>query len=309
MTAPAAVRTTATLSADEVAAAISVADAAAAHDGTPPLSEQSLLAVRHGVERTHLLAYEDRALVGYAQLDRTAKPAPTGELVVAPTARRHGVGGALAAALLAAADGPLSVWAHGDQPGAAALARQHGLARTRSLWQLRRPLDRPLDDPVLPTEVSIRSFVVGQDEPAWLRVNARAFADHPEQGRWTLADLQQREGERWFDPVGFLLAVRKGDDTLLGFHWTKVPGAVQRAGGADSDDAPIGEVYVIGVDPELGRGLHLGTALMLAGLRHLRDRGVRTVLLYVDGSNARALSIYVRLGFTRHSVDVTFAQA
>lgn len=304
----ASVRTTTALTADESADVTTLADAAAQHDGTPPLAEQSLLGVRHGANRTHLLAYEDRALVGYAQLDRTAEPAPTAELVVTPAARGHGVGGTLAAALLAAADGSLSVWAHGDQPGAAALARRHGLVRTRSLWQLHRPLDQLLDDPALPEGVCLRHFVVGEDEQAWLRVNSRAFADHPEQGRATLGDLQEREAERWFDPTGFLLAVRASDDTLLGFHWTKVDGAVRSAASAGSDDAPVGEVYVIGVDPELGRGLHLGTALMLAGLRHLRARGVRTVLLYVEESNARALSIYARLGFTRHSVDVTFAR-
>ena len=43
--------------------------------------------------------------------------------------------------------------------------------------------------------VGVRSFVVGQDEEAWVALNARAFADHPEQGRLTVADLRLRAGE------------------------------------------------------------------------------------------------------------------
>jgi mycothiol synthase len=143
-------------------------------------------------------------------------------------------------------------------------------------------------------------FVPGKDEEAWLAVNRRAFAHHPEQGGWTRADLEMREAESWFDPAGFFLAERDGE--LIGFHWTKVHPAGGSAGG------PIGEVYVVGVDP--GRqGGGLGKALTITGLAHLKASGLDEVMLYVDGDNAPAVRLYEDLGFGRWHTDVMYRRA
>jgi mycothiol synthase len=150
--------------------------------------------------------------------------------------------------------------------------------------------------------VHVAAFRPGRDEEAWLRVNARAFAAHPEQGRWTEEDLRLREEEPWFDPAGFLLAWRGDPDaggTLLGSHWTKVHPA------GDVGDEPIGEIYVLGIDPD-AQGMRLGRALTDLGLAHLRSRGLREVLLYVEEDNDAAVALYERSGFARHSIDVSW---
>jgi mycothiol synthase len=148
---------------------------------------------------------------------------------------------------------------------------------------------------VLPAGVVLRAFRPGADDEAWLALNARAFAGHPEQGRWTIDDLAVRLAEPWFDAAGFLLAVRQAGDRLVGFHWTKIHAGTE----------PIGEVYVLGVDPSAA-GTGLGTALTLAGLRYLRGRGLTQVMLYVDESNRAAMALYTKLGFTRWSADVMY---
>ena len=269
------------------AAVRELVSAAAITDGVSALSEAFLLRLRHG-GGLHVTAWDADRLLGYAQLyDGEA------ELVVHPASRHQGVGRALLSAVLGeVGDGDLRLWAHGDHPSATALGHPAGLDRYRVLWQFRRELEDPLPPIDLPAGVRLRSFVPGADEAAWLRVNARAFADHPDQGRWGREDLRMREAEPWFDPAGFLLAV-DGADHILGFHWTK------------RHPGQLGEVYVLGIDPAT-QGGGMGAALTAAGLRYLKRAGARQVMLYVDEDNPRAVNLYRKLGFTQWVTDVAF---
>jgi mycothiol synthase len=246
---------------------------------------------------------DDDRVVGYARLDDGAA-----ELVVQPAARRRGFGADLLDLVLQeAGNRELSVWAHGDLPGSAELLTSRGFERARVLLQMRRDLAGvdPDPRPDLPEGVTVRPFRPGRDEAAWLRVNARAFAAHPEQGRMTRADLEVREAEPWFDPAGFLLAWRGDPDDggdLLGSHWTKVHPA------GDAGNEPVGEVYVLGIDPD-AQGMRLGRALTDLGLAHLRSRGLGEVLLYVEEDNTAAVRLYESRGFRRFSVDVAWRRA
>jgi mycothiol synthase len=280
-------------------------DEATDADGVSPLSEHVLLHLRYGgdTRARNVLLRTGRQLTGYAHLDPTDPvEGPSGEFVIEPGHRGQGQGMAVVRALLAEADGrPLRLWAHGDSPAAARLATAAGFERIRSLWQMQRSLRTPLPEPSYAEGVTVRTFVVGQDEEGWVDLNRRAFARHPEQGAWTLDDLALREREPWFDADGFFLAERGG--RLAGFHWTKIHGD----GGSPPEHGhdTIGEVYVVGVDPDQ-RGSGLGRALTLTGLRYLRSRGLTRVMLYVDEANTAAIRLYESLGFTHHSTDVMF---
>ncbi|WP_281690072.1 mycothiol synthase [Pseudonocardia thermophila] len=278
------------------AAVTSLIAAATKADGDAPIGENVLL---HLSEGDNLQVREGDELVGFAHLDPPAADGSrTAELTVHPDARGRGLGAQIVAALIERTDGVLRVWAHGDHPAAAALAARFGFARTRELWRMRRPL-APTDvfEPQLPDGVRLRAFVVGQDEQEFLRVNNAAFDWHPEQGGWDVEQVRLREAEPWFDPQGFLLAV-DAEDRLLGFHWTKIH---------HDQEPPVGEVYVLGVDPS-ARGLHLGSALTLAGLAHLRDRGLGEVMLYVESDNAPAIRVYSQLGFRHTDTDVNYSR-
>jgi mycothiol synthase len=276
--------------ADEVEA---LAAAATSYDGVAPLNEQTLLRLRSAAPGDRHVVARDGALTGYAY--RAADG--SAELFVAPAARRRGIGTALARAIVTAGDtGALRVWAHGRVRGAGEFAARAGFEPVRELFKLRRDAATApeLPRPVPPAGITIRTFQPGRDEDAWVALNARAFADHPEQGALVRGDLEDRMAQPWFDPHGFFLAEDR-DGTLAGFHWTKVhPGP-----------EPAGEVYVVGVDPSY-QGTGLGKALTVLGVRHLHDRGLALVDLYVDGTNTAARQLYAKLGFTEAAVDVQY---
>ena len=178
-----------------------------------------------------------------------------------------------------------------------AVARAAGFVPTRTMLQLRRSLPVPPTDRGRPPPGGaplLRSFEPGVDDDAWLAVNNRAFAWHPEQSGWTRADLAERMAEPWFRADGFLVHHRSPSagpgGAIDGFCWTKIH--------ADHDP-PLGEIFVIGVDPDAhGRGL--GRSLTLAGLDWLAAQGLTVGMLYVEADNAAAVGLYRDLGFTEH---------
>ncbi|MDX3065147.1 mycothiol synthase [Streptomyces sp. ND04-05B] len=284
------------LSPEQADAVLALLGEAAGTDGRQAVSEQGRLQLRGGDREgvRHFLLTADGVLAGYAQLEDTDPvEAPAAELVVHPAHRGHGHGRALGAALLAATGKRLRAWAHGGKPAARHLAQVLGLSLFRELRQLRRPLGSlDIAEPVLPPGVTVRTFVPGQDDAAWLAVNSAAFAHHPEQGSLAQRDLDDRKAEPWFDPKGFFLAERDG--AIIGFHWTKVHA-----------EEELGEVYVVGVLPD-AQGGGLGKALTAIGLRHLAALGLPTAMLYVDADNPAALSVYERMGFATHEVDLMY---
>lgn len=160
----------------------------------------------------------------------------------------------------------------------------------REQHQMRVPLP-PSARPMWPAGVRVVPFRVGTDETAWLRVNNRAFRNHPDQGGWIASQLDRRMAEDWFDPAGFLLAWRR--DELVGFCWTKLHSEPER----------LGEIFVIGVDPD-AQGLGLGRALVTAGLEFLAtERACPTGVLYVAATNTAAISLYESMGFTIARTD------
>jgi len=262
-------------------------------DRISALNEAALLRLRRPHPTTqHILVSEGEELVGYAQLE-SGPDWSAGQLLVSPDHRRAGVGTKLLQQLIMESSSPLRVWAMGDTPAARALATAVGMARQRELLIMERRLDGELPEPVVPAGVQIRTFVPGQDDQQWLRVNAAAFADHPEQAMIDLDDLEDRMAEPWFDPMGFFVATRDG--TMIGFHWTK------------QHQDQLGEVYVLGIAPsEARRGL--GKALLLTGLRWLQQQGNSRVKLYVEADHQAAIELYLIYGFTTVSRDVMYAQ-
>lgn len=245
----------------------------------------------------------------------------------------------------------LKAWVHGGsdpqspaQLAALTLAASLGWELERELYKLALPLTdqvrahlqaAALETP-LPAGLLLRPYQL-KDASAWVALNARAFADHPEQGRLTEADLSARLAQDWFRPEGFFLAEEEATGALAGYHWTKIPQSETPQSEVPQSEIPAqeaaeqlaeGEVYALGIDPSWqGRGL--GRSLTLSGLAYLaqarseqarseQTRSEQTqdqkthsepgrlldrLVLYVDASNTPAFSLYSSLGFSPLSLD------
>jgi mycothiol synthase len=293
------------MASDDIANVTELLDAAARADGRRPLSDHLYLdLVNGGLDGfAGFLASEpghDHP-VAYAQISR-GNGEYAFEVVIHPHHRYEmaTIGPELieAAIDVVASDGGGRVnwWVFEPTTAHTALAEAADMTPGRTLFQMRRPLPTGI-----PVTIETRAFVPGVDDEAWLAVNNRAFAGHGEQGGWTIDTFCQRQQEPWFDPEGFRVLDLEDTDGRLrmaGFCWTKVHPA-------SGDEEPLGEIYVIAVDPDFhGRGL--GAQLTLAGLDHLARQGLTTGMLYVDAANAAAITLYRQLGFRVHSTNAAF---
>ena len=161
------------------------------------------------------------------------------------------------------------------------------VVRTLQLLHINLPV------PVLkvPEGSTLRTFVAGFDEMAWLEQNNAAFSDHPEQGTWLLDDLEARIHEPWFDPSGFLIL--EIDGHIVASCWTKVH---------ELHPDRFGEIYVISVDPKF-HGHGLGRVMLSQGLAALRHKGVQRAILFVDADNHSAQHLYRSFGFVLDRED------
>ena len=273
---------------DELVAVRELVDEAASDDGFRSLSDHLWLDLVNGGGPGYsaALAIDEAGRIGgYAQLSE-ANQSTTIELVIATGHRAETAELAplllrATIAIVAAKGGGQVNWWVQPGTGLESVADTVSLRLGRRLLEMRRSL--PIDET---TAIDTRAFVVGKDETEWLRVNNAAFHGHPEQGGWTIDTLRQRQAESWFDPEGFRLHERDGK--LAAFCWTKVHKATT---------PPMGEIYVIAVDPEF-HGHGLGRELTIAGLQHLAAKGLTVGMLYVDAANVAAMSLYQRLGFS-----------
>ena len=312
----------------------SFAQAVAKHDGVSAFSEQTRIELSKALRESTLtpprffVAEDNGTLAAVFVALTPAHDEDTGviEAAVAPEYRGRGAGSAFfdhAVRQLGEDAVRYRLWVHGSatdtgiESPAHAFATLHGFEPVRVLYKMVLPLDAQTreelversDARTLPENLRMRTFT-GADEFPWLRVNAAAFAHHPEQGKLTLADLRERTGAPWYRPEGFFIASEVEDDSAIAaFTWTKIPTRQEQG-----ELSPSGEIYVVGVNPQaqgggLGRTLTLRALAYLACTEDENGEPLRAIDLYVDADNTAAYSLYTSLGFGVAPVDRMYAPA
>ena len=275
-------------------------------DSVPPIAEHVLLHLRHGGDKSdsHLVIEKDGQVIAYAHLDKTDLVAgPSVEAVVHPKYRGQGFGTQLLKEAITICGDTTRIWSHGDLSQAQSIATSLNLERLWANLQMSKQL---LAIEELTSKYLIRSFLPGIDDEAFLRLNNKVFANHPDQGGWGDDDLRVRVNEEWFDEKGFFVCEDKGK--LIGFCWTKIHGAhthSHEGNEVDHGHEAIGEIYVLAVDPSY-KGKGIGKDLTITGLNYLKYQGLGSAMLYVGVENTPALKLYTSLGFSNFGSDVMY---
>jgi mycothiol synthase len=269
-------------------------------DGHPALAEpQRAAAARRdlGAEGARaVLAYEGHSLVGCAFITPATDGATALHVAIDPLHRARSIKTLLIRIVLEDVDHTVRLWLMQATDGDDADAARFGFTPERDLLQMRVPLPLPPGVVASARPVVTRPFEPGRDDEAWLDINNRAFAGHPEQSAWTLEDLHERTTAEWFDPEAFLMVDDEDGTGLLGSCWNKV----------HHESKPVmGEIYVISVDPAR-HGAGWGRALTVAGLQWIAAQGITVGMLYTTASNTPAVALYTSLGFTVDHVDRSY---
>lgn len=242
---------------------------------------------------TSAVAVSDAEVVGYlggpiddgrAELDAIVNPG-----VPDPAGVLDDLIDALLPVITEAGATAAQLWGRPAQAWHVEVAEARGGVQTRALHQMRCLLPAGVDP------IESRDFRPDDDLEALRTVNNRAFASHPDQGSQTTESLLATMAEPWFRPEGLRIHEREG--RVAGFCWTKIHAARSRFTKPEETSSPLGEIYVIGVDPDF-HGQGLGAPMTAAGLHWMQNQGLEIGMLYVEADNVPAVKTYERLGFS-----------
>ncbi len=256
----------------------------------PAFMEERLRVPGMDAESDCLLASMDGALIGYTLLNWEL---PIGCVVfeggVLPERRRGGIGGALFAWAKERGRGRGAAVARAPSPETDAelagflLAQGFGEVRLHDIMHW---ASASLPEPELPAGIVSRLFRAGDEAPLAEAQNA-AF-----DGQWgfspnTIEQVAYAVGLSRVTPEGVALLL-DGDD-VAAYCLTQTVGQAPELAGS---------VFMLGAHPRY-QGLGLGRAALLAGMRLLLDRGVKTIELTVDAANEAAKQLYASVGYQR----------
>ena len=187
----------------------------------------------------------------------------------------------------------MHVQAAADDERARRLLESEGFARVKEYWQMRWEGGElpPLN---LRDNFSLRPFRLGEDEETLTNLQNAAFGEHWGFCPNTVEETAARVRVKNTEPDGIIFVM--DGDKPAGYNWT-----LQNR----NEHGGVGFVSMTGVHPDY-RGNGLGTAVVVSGMRYLRERGVDAVELEVDSENTPARELYRKLGYRRAHVSAWY---
>jgi mycothiol synthase len=184
-----------------------------------------------------------------------------------------------------------------DNVAAKGLLVKLGFGFVRRFLELKRELSELHLSAVEQGTLTSRHLQAGE-EAKLTRIQNRSFA-----GTWGYNPTAVED-------IVYLLSLagRSPEDVILicegarpvGYCWTLVE--PEASTGASKN---VGRIYMLGVDPDY-RGSGIGKRALLAGLAHLKSKGVEVAELTVDSQNAAACALYESGGFRVSSTSAWY---
>jgi mycothiol synthase len=262
-----------------------------------------------------LVVERDDRIVGYARVEWRDLTDGSRSFVsifqLHPNQRRQGIGRAMlgwcearlaakAAALPDRATVPavMQAFAFGAETGAVALLEQSGWTRKGHGYEMVRPTLDDIPDVPMPAGLVVRP--IGMDEASRRAVwdaAAEAFRDHRAEPEPTDEDWLQFLGDRFQDPSLWVVAF--GGDEIAGAVLGKIDPEENAHHGRERGICD--SVFT----RRAWRRRGLARALLARALVRLRDHGMTSAYLGVDGLNPnQAMTLYSSLGFEVSSMSI-----
>jgi mycothiol synthase len=181
--------------------------------------------------------------------------------------------------------------------------KRAGMSEVRRFWVMLRPNLEKLPAASFAPELIVRNYRLGEDDAEALDARDDSFSEHFAHSPNTMEWWQYFVNSKSFRPDLSVLAIDPRSLQIAGFcHIVVNQGECQRLG------RQRGWVEILGVrKPYRHHGL--GTALILQGMRNLREAGFREVALGCDSENTTgATRLYFRVGFQVHTTFIAYAK-
>ena len=127
------------------------------------------------------------------------------------------------------------------------------------------------------------------EEDKLLQIQNRSFANTWGYSPNTIEEIIYRTSLPNCSPEDIIMAYDA--DKPIGYCWTKID-----LGEDKTISGSKGRIYMLGVNQD-HRGKGVGRQVLLAGLSHLKGKGIRVVELTVDSENRAAYALYKSVGF------------
>lgn len=175
-----------------------------------------------------------------------------------------------------------------DNVAAKGLLSKLGFGFVRRFLELRRELSEAHLPDTEQGALSSRHLRPGEEDKL-TEIQNRSFA-----GTWgynpnTVEEIVHRLNMADSSPEDVILICE--GDRPIGYCWTAIEPGENAAMGAGK-----GRIYMLGVDPDY-RGRGIGKRALLAGLAHLKSKGMEVAELVVDSENPAACALYESGGF------------